>query len=100
MMIVRALAVVLALLPAAAGPIGEAQGKQEARVAADNDWPGWRGPRGDGSAAEGQKPPVTWSAEENIVWKAPVLGRGHGSACVYGEHVYLAACDEASGAQS
>jgi len=73
---------------------------QDPKPAAENDWPCWRGPRGDGSAAEGQKPPVTWSAEENVVWKAPVPGRGHGSACVTGEHVYLAACDEASGSQS
>ena len=64
------------------------------------DWPGWRGPKGDGSAAEGQKPPLTWSAEENVVWKAPVPGRGHGSPSVLGDRVYLAACDEKSGNQS
>lgn len=67
---------------------------------ADTDWPWWRGPRRDGTAAENQKPPLTWSAEENVVWKAPVPGRGHGSPTVLGSHVYLAACDESSGAQS
>jgi outer membrane protein assembly factor BamB len=66
----------------------------------DNDWPGWRGPHGDGSAADGPTPPLTWSAEDNVVWKAPVPGRGHGSPAVHGDHVYLAACDEATGAQS
>ena len=66
----------------------------------DNDWPWWRGPRRDGSANASQKPPTTWSAEENIVWKAPVPGRGHGSPTVFGTRVYLAACDEASGNQS
>src|SRR6185436_16779053 len=65
-----------------------------------NDWPCWRGPKGDGTAAEGQKPPLTWSAEENVVWKAPVPGRGHGSPSVLGDRVYLAACDEKSGSQS
>ncbi len=66
----------------------------------DNDWPCWRGPRGDGSAGDAQKPPLTWSAEENVIWKAPIPGRGHGSPAVVGELVYIAACDEATGAQS
>lgn len=68
--------------------------------AQDNDWPCWRGARGDGSAAEGQNPPLAWGAQENVVWKAPVPGRGHGSPVVVGDHVYIAACDEAAGAQS
>jgi len=67
---------------------------------ADSDWPCWRGPHGDGSAGDGQQPPLTWSAEDNVVWKAPVPGRGHGSPSVCGDHVYLAACVEATGAQS
>jgi outer membrane protein assembly factor BamB len=67
---------------------------------AGNDWPGWRGPKGDGSAAEGQKLPASWSAEENVVWKAPVPGRGHGSPSVLGDRVYLAACEEKTGNQS
>jgi outer membrane protein assembly factor BamB len=67
---------------------------------AGNDWPWWRGPKGDGSAAEGQKLPASWSAEENVVWKAPVPGRGHGSPSVIGDRVYLAACDEKTGSQS
>jgi outer membrane protein assembly factor BamB len=69
-------------------------------VVSDNDWPWWRGPRRDGSAGEGPKPPLAWSAEENVVWKSTVPGRGHGSPVVYGDHVYLAACEEDSGAQS
>ncbi len=68
--------------------------------AADSDWPWWRGPSRDGTAAENQKPPLTWSAEENVVWKAAVPGRGHGSPTVFGTHVYLAACDESTGSQS
>ena len=64
----------------------------------DNDWPWWRGPRRDGSAGDGPKPPLTWSAEENVLWKVPVPGRGHGSPAVHGDQVYLAACEEGSGA--
>lgn len=66
----------------------------------DNNWPCWRGPHGDGSANDGVKPPLTWSSEENVVWKAPVPGRGHGSPSVHGDRVYLAACDESTGSQS
>jgi outer membrane protein assembly factor BamB len=64
------------------------------------DWPAWRGPAGDGSADPAQTPPLAWSATEGVAWKAEVPGRGHGSPIVLGERVYLAACDEATGAQS
>jgi len=57
-------------------------------------------PRRDGSAGDGPPPPLRWSAVENVLWKVPVPGRGHGSPAVHGGHVYLAACDEGSGAQS
>jgi outer membrane protein assembly factor BamB len=67
---------------------------------AETDWPWWRGPKRDGTAAENQKPPLTWSADESVVWKVPVLGRGHGSPSVFGPHVFLAVCDEATGSQS
>lgn len=64
------------------------------------DWPWWRGPGRDGVAPAGQKPPTAWSETENVVWKADVPGRGHGSPIVSGERVYLAACEEEKGAQS
>lgn len=57
------------------------------------DWPWWRGPTHDGIAAAGQTPPLIWSDTENILWTAPVPGRGHGSPTVVGEHVYLAFAD-------
>lgn len=57
------------------------------------DWPAWRGPTGDGHAAPGQKLPVKWSESENLVWKAAVRGRGHGSPIVVGDQVLLATAD-------
>jgi outer membrane protein assembly factor BamB len=57
------------------------------------DWPAWRGPTGDGHAAPGQKLPVKWSESENLVWKAAVRGRGHGSPIVIGDQVLLATAD-------
>jgi outer membrane protein assembly factor BamB len=61
---------------------------------AADDWPWWRGPRGNGIAADNQNPPTSWSETENIVWSAPVPGRGHGSPTVVGDQVLLATADE------
>jgi outer membrane protein assembly factor BamB len=56
------------------------------------DWPWWRGPKLDGIAAD-QSPPLVWSETENVVWKAPIPGRGHGSPTVVGDRVYLATAE-------
>jgi len=57
------------------------------------DWPAWRGLTGDGQAAPGQTLPVKWSEDENLLWKAKVRDRGHGSPIVVGDQVLLAAAD-------
>ena len=64
------------------------------------DWPCWRGPTRDGVAPAGQKPPLKWSETDNVLWKSPVPGRGHGSPTVVGNHVYLATAKEADQTQS
>lgn len=61
--------------------------------AGESDWPWWRGPTRDGVAPAGQTPPLTWSATENVIWQAPVPGRGHGAPTVVGDRVFLAAAD-------
>ena len=53
------------------------------------DWPRWRGPLGTGVAEPDQKPPLKWSAAENVVWKAPIPGRGHGSPIVVGDRALV-----------
>lgn len=57
------------------------------------DWPWWRGPTRDGIAASDQNPPTTWSDTENVLWRVPVAGRGHGSATVVGDQVFLTTAD-------
>ena len=57
------------------------------------DWPGWRGPTGDGRATPDQNPPITWSESKNIMWRASIPGAGHGSPVVAGDFVYLATAD-------
>ncbi|WP_236622008.1 PQQ-binding-like beta-propeller repeat protein [Novipirellula maiorica] len=58
------------------------------------DWPGWRGPAVNGIASPDQDPPLEWSQDENVLWRTPVAGRGHGSPTVLGSHVYLPTADE------
>ncbi len=52
------------------------------------DWPGWRGPRGDGISHETEVP-LKWSAAENIAWKTAVGGAGRSSPIVVGSRVFV-----------
>ena len=54
------------------------------------DWPQFRGPDGNGTAAEASTP-VKWSDSENIVWKTPLSGRGASSPIVWGNRIFLTA---------
>jgi hypothetical protein len=67
---------------------------------APTDWPAWRGPTRDGIAASGQNPPISWSETENILWKVPLPGRGHGSPTVVGDRIYLPTSDPVKLTQS
>lgn len=67
-------------------------------VAAAEDWPGWRGPRADGTAA-GTGYPLEWSATENVKWKLALPGAGHSSPVVSKGKVFVAGCVEADKAR-
>ena len=67
---------------------------------APTDWPWWRGPNRNGVADAKQKPPLKWSESENVLWKASVPGRGHGSPTIVGDQVFLAAADHDDETQS
>lgn len=51
------------------------------------DWPGWRGPRGDGTSLEANLP-VHWSAVSNVAWKVAVPGAGHASPIVWRDRLF------------
>jgi outer membrane protein assembly factor BamB len=57
------------------------------------DWPQWRGPRGDGTSLE-TNIPTHWSATENVRWKTPIPGKGHSSPVVWGDRIFLTTCVE------
>ena len=52
-----------------------------------DDWNGWRGPHGNGMA-DGS-PPIEWSAEKNVRWKADLPGLGLSSPIVSGDRVFV-----------
>ena len=56
-------------------------------IRAEN-WPGWRGPSGDGVSA-GKGIPTKWSSTENIAWRITIPGEGHSSPIVWGDKVFL-----------
>ena len=55
------------------------------------NWPGWRGPNGDGISSE-INVPIKWSRTENIVWKTAIPGKGHSSPIVWEDRVFLTTC--------
>jgi hypothetical protein len=57
------------------------------------EWPGWRGPRGDGTSAE-TGVPVHWSQIENVRWKTAIPGKGHSSPIIWGDRIFLTTCQE------
>lgn len=74
----RRLAAAIALLFAAPSAFAE-------------DWPGWRGPRSDGTVIDTGYP-TTWSPTENIKWKTPIPGVGHSSPVVSKGKVFVTSC--------
>jgi len=58
------------------------------------NWPGWRGPRGDGSS-NSKSPPLQWNAEtgDGIVWKTEIPGIGHASPIIWEDHAFIVTCD-------
>ena len=81
--IVLTLAVSLATFLAAPRAVAGA-----AASAATEDWPCWRGPRGDGTSRETNLP-TEWSDTENVAWKVAVPGTGHSSPVVLGDKIFL-----------
>jgi outer membrane protein assembly factor BamB len=57
------------------------------------DWPGWRGPRGDGTSAE-KTIPLEFGPDHNVRWKMRVPGSGYSSPIVVGKRLFLTSCDE------
>lgn len=68
------------------------QGTLNLAAGAEN-WPCWRGPRGDGTSQE-TGVPVRWSGEDNVAWKTPLPGHGHASPIVSDDRIFIVTCLE------
>ncbi len=70
---------------------------QTQRLQAEN-WPGWRGPRGDGSSSE-LNVPIEWdgTTDKNIAWKTAVPGIGHSAPIVWEDKVFVTTCLQDTG---
>lgn len=64
-------------------------------TALGENWPGWRGPRGDGTSSE-KNVPVKWDATqgEHLLWKVPLKGSGHSQPVIWEDRIFLVACEE------
>jgi outer membrane protein assembly factor BamB len=64
-----------------------------ANSALAENWPGWRGPTGDGVSREANVP-VRWDGAslQNIAWKVSTPGSGHSSPIIWKDRLFLTAC--------
>jgi outer membrane protein assembly factor BamB len=60
-------------------------------VGAEN-WPQWRGPRGDSTSAE-RGLPLTWSERHGIAWKVDLPGWGDSTPMVWNKDLFLTTQD-------
>ncbi|MEO2018384.1 MAG: PQQ-binding-like beta-propeller repeat protein [Fuerstiella sp.] len=59
------------------------------------NWPCWRGPRGDGTSME-TNVPTSWNGRtgDNIAWKVAIPGVGHASPVIWQNRIFLVSCLE------
>jgi outer membrane protein assembly factor BamB len=62
------------------------------REAKSENWPGWRGPGGNGLSHETGLP-THWSREKGVLWKTPLLGSGISSPIIWEDRVFVTASD-------
>jgi outer membrane protein assembly factor BamB len=60
---------------------------------AADDWPQFRGPRGDGRT-DATGLPLTWSETEHVKWRTPIHGRGWSSPVIGGSQIWLTTATE------
>ena len=62
------------------------------------NWPGWRGPRGDGSSLD-KEIPIEWKVESDTAWKTELPGVGHASPIVWNERIFTVSAVEENNAR-
>lgn len=59
-----------------------------ARAPGGEDWPAWRGPRGDSTSRENGLP-VVWTAETGVAWKTPLPEWGSSTPAIWGDALFV-----------
>src|SRR6187399_2763675 len=57
-------------------------------VAAEDKWPEYRGPLGNG-IADVKRAPTSWSEKEHIAWKTPIRGKAWSSPVVWDSQIWV-----------
>ena len=57
--------------------------------AQNENWPSFRGADALSTTEDDPRLPTSWSATENVVWKAPIEGLGWSSPVIWGNHIFL-----------
>ena len=60
---------------------------------ADDNWPCWRGPHGNG-VADGAVYPTTWDNQTNVAWKFKLPGRGASTPVIWDDSIFLTCGDQ------
>ncbi|MDC0258884.1 PQQ-binding-like beta-propeller repeat protein [Verrucomicrobiales bacterium] len=61
---------------------------------ADENWPVWRGPRGDGTVENAPNLPTAFDITTDTVWKTPIDGIGHASPIIWENRIFLVSANE------
>jgi len=56
---------------------------------AQENWPSFRGPTGDGQAPGAHDLPIGWSESQNIVWKTAIHDKGWSSPVIWGRQIWM-----------
>ena len=62
-------------------------------AACDENWPQFRGPKGD-CVSDAKGLPTTWSETERVKWKTPLHDKGWSSPVVWGDQIWVTAATE------
>ncbi|NNE91574.1 MAG: PQQ-binding-like beta-propeller repeat protein, partial [Verrucomicrobiales bacterium] len=58
------------------------------------NWPGWRGPRGDGTVENAPKLPEQFNIEKDTAWKTGIPGVGHASPIIWENRIFVVSSDD------
>ena len=61
---------------------------------ASRNWPQWRGPNLDGTAASSGSLPVRWSATENVVWRAELPSWSAATPIIWEDTIFVTSAQE------